>query len=115
MRQEGSDSMAHWAKLLAAWAEHMPLADVYIFGNLCLAPGGTLKIAVEYGGAASDETMRGWKQENATGFAALERILGIAIELFTDQDYEIWAPIRDAARAPLLTVGKVRVVRTPTL
>jgi len=118
MRQQGSDALAHWAKILAAWAERMPLRDIYIFGDHVrgdAAPGSKLKIAVEYAGAAGDETMRSWKQENASGFAELEGALGIQIALFTDQDHEVWGPIREAARAPLLTVGKVRVVRTPTL
>jgi hypothetical protein len=36
-------------------------------------------------------------------------------ELYVDQDYDVWPPIRDAARAPVMTVRKVRVVRTPAL
>ena len=118
MRQPTSESLAHWANVLAAWAERMPLRDIYIFGGYArgdAAPGSKLKIAIEYGGAASDEMMRSWKQENSSNFAELETVLGIQIAVFTDQDYEVWGPIRDAARAPLLTIGKVRVVQTPTL
>ena len=116
MRQQSADPLARWAKVLADWAERMPVRDVYMFGDYArgdAAPGSKLKIAIEYGAAASDEMMRSWKEENASGFAELEGALGVQIALFTDQDHEVWGPIRDAARAPLLTIGKVRIVRTP--
>ena len=74
-----------------------------------------MKIAIEYEGNVSDDMMRSWQQENSTDFAELERALGIETELYVDQDYDVWPPIRDAARAPVMAVRKVRVVRTPAL
>jgi hypothetical protein len=59
--------------------------------------------------------MRGWQRENSTDFAGLRQALGTQIALFADQDYDVWAPIRDAVRAPLLTIRKVRVVQTPAI
>jgi hypothetical protein len=55
--------------------------------------------------------MRNWQRENSTNFTELQQALGIEIEFFTDQEYDVWPPIRDGARAPLMTVRKVRVVR----
>jgi hypothetical protein len=72
-----------------------------------------LKVAIEYDQNVDADTMRSWQQENSTGFAELKKALGIETELYTDQDYDVWPPIRDAARAPLMTVRKVRVVRIP--
>lgn len=112
---QDSARLARWAQTLATWAERMPLRDVYIFGGYARGdalPSSKLEVAIEYGGVASDEMMQRWKQQNAAGFSELEQALGIQITLFTDQDWDIWGPIRDAARVPLLRIGKVRVVRT---
>jgi hypothetical protein len=103
------------ATVLADWADRMPLRDVYIFGDHTgadIGDGARLKIAVEYSSDASEEMMRGWQRENASDFAELRRALGIQLAFFADQDYDVWPPIRDAARAPLLTIRKVRVVQT---
>ena len=108
--------LAFWARVIADWADRMPLRNVYIFGDHgrdAAAPPRKLKIAIEYDQNVDDATMRSWQQENSTGFAELKKALGIETELFTDQDYDVWPPIRDAARAPLMTVRKVRVVRIP--
>jgi hypothetical protein len=59
--------------------------------------------------------MRGWQRENSTDFAELRKALGTQIALYSDQDYDVWPPIRDAVRAPLLTIRKVRVVHTPAI
>jgi hypothetical protein len=96
----------------------MPLRNVYVFGDHArgnAAPTDRLKIAIEYDSNVSDETMRSWQKENSTDFAELRKALGIEAKFFTDHDYGVWPPIRDAARAPLMTLGKVRVVRTPGL
>jgi hypothetical protein len=74
-----------------------------------------LKIAIEYSSDASDEMMRGWQRENSTAFAELRQALGTQIAVYADQDYDVWPPIRDAVRAPLLTIRKVRVVQTPAI
>ena len=58
--------------------------------------------------------IRGWQRENSTDFAELRQALGTQIALYADQDYDVWPPIMDAARTPLMTVRKVRVVRIPT-
>lgn len=94
----------------------MPLRNVYIFGDHArgkVAPAGKLKIAIEYGGDVSDHIIRSWQRENSTDFAELQQALGIETEFYTDQDYDVWPSIRDAARTPLVTVRKVRAVRTP--
>jgi predicted nucleotidyltransferase len=108
--------LAFWANVIADWADRMPLRDVFIFGDHArgeAAPDSKLRIAIEYDCNVSDDMMRSWQRENSTGFAELEKALGIQTELYIDQDYDVWPPIRDAARAPLMTVRKVRVVRTP--
>jgi hypothetical protein len=108
--------LAFWADTVADWADRMPLRNVFIFGDHSrngAAPAEKLKIAIEYDENVSDDIMRSWQQENSTGFAELEKALGIKTKLFTDQDYDVWPPIRDAARTPLMTVRKVRVVRIP--
>ena len=112
----GGEKLAFWTRIVADWADRMPLRNVYIFGDHSqddVAPVRKLKIAIEYGENVGADSMRRWQQENSTGFAALEKALGVQTELFTDQDYDVWRPIRDAARAPLMTVRKVRVVHIP--
>jgi hypothetical protein len=113
---EGKKLLAFWTRVVADWADQMPLRNVYIFGDHGRAgavPVRKLKIAIEYGENVGADSMRKWQQENSTGFADLEKALGVETELFTDQDYDVWRPIRDAARAPLMTVRKVRVVHIP--
>ena len=110
----GADKLALWADAIADWADRMPLSSVFVFGAHVRGGGGAgdkLKIAVEYDCNVSDEIMRSWQQENASGFASLEEALGVQIELFAEPDRLMWPAIRDAARAPLLTVRKVKVVR----
>jgi len=100
------------------WVITNATRNVYIFGDHArgeAAPASKLKIAIEYEANVSDDMMRSWQQENSTDFAELERALGIETELYVDQDYDVWPPIRDAARAPVMAVRKVRVVRTPAL
>ncbi len=118
MTAKCSELLAHRATVVADWADRMPLRDVYIFGDHAgadVGAGAKLKIAVEYSSDASDEMMRGWQRENSTDFAGLRQALGTQIALFADQDYDVWPPIRDAVRAPLLTIRKVRVVQTPAI
>ena len=94
----------------------MPLRDVYVFGDYgrdAAAPMEQLKIAIEYDENVSDDLLKTWQKENSTGFAELEKALGIETKLFTDKDYDVWPAIRDAARAPVMTVRKVRIVRIP--
>ena len=112
---EGEKLLAFWTRVIADWADRMPLRNVYIFrdhGRAEAAPVRKLKIAIEYGENVGADSMRRWQQENSTDFADLDKV-GIETELFTDQDYDVWRPIRDAARAPLMTVRKVRVVHIP--
>ena len=116
--KETARLLAFWTNIVADWADRMPLRNVYIFGDHArgeAAPASKLKIAIEYEANVSDDMMRSWQQENSTDFAELERALGIEAELYVDQDYDVWPPIRDAARAPVMTLRKVRVVRTPAL
>jgi hypothetical protein len=113
---EGETLLAFWTRVIADWADRMPLRNVYIFGDHGrgeAAPVRKLKIAIEYDENVGADSMRRWQQENSTGFADLNKALGVETELFTDQDYDVWRPIRDAARAPLMTVRKVRVVHIP--
>ena len=94
----------------------MPLRTVYIFGGQSLGeivPADKLRIAVEYDDNVGDHIMRSWQQENSTDFADLKQALEIGIALFTDQDYDVWTPIREAARAPFISVRKVKVVKHP--
>ena len=112
------EKLVFWTNVVADWADRMPLRNVFIFGDHArgdAAPASKLKIAIEYDGNVSDDMMRRWQQENSTDFAELKRALGIETELYVDQDYDVWPPIRDAARAPVMTVRKVRVVRTTAL
>ena len=116
IERETARLLAFWANVIADWADRMPLRDVFIFGDHArgeATPDSKLRIAIDYDCNVSDDMMRSWQQENSTGFAELEKALGIQTELYIDQDYDVWPPIRDAARAPLMTVRKVRVVRTP--
>jgi predicted nucleotidyltransferase len=116
--KETAKLLVFWTNIVADWADRMPLRNVYIFGDHArsdAAPASKLKIAIEYEANVSDDMMRSWQQENSTDFAELEKALGIETELYVDQDYDVWPPIRDAARAPVMTLRKVRVVRTPTL
>ena len=115
MTAKCSELLAHRATVVADWADRMPLRDVYIFGDHAGADGAKLKIAIEYSSDASDEMMRGWQRENSTDFAGLRQALGTQIALYADQDYDVWPPIRNAVRAPLLTIRKVRVVQTPAI
>ena len=113
---DGRELLAHRASVLADWADRMPLRNVYIFGDPVggdAAADGKLRIAIEYSSEVSDEMLSSWQRENSTGFAELQTALGIAIALFSDQDYDVWPAIRDAGRHPLMTIRKVRVVQTP--
>ncbi len=106
--------LAFWANTIADWADRMPLRNVYIFGDRGLgevASVGKLKIAIEFNDNVCDQIMRSWQRENSTDFAELEQALGIETEFYTDQDYDVWPPIRDAARTPVMTVRKVKVVQ----
>ena len=118
MIEHGTELLARRANVLANWADRMPLRNVYIFGDHTggdAAAGGKLKVAIEYNSEVSDEILRGWQQENSTGFEELQTALGIQIALFTDQDYDVWPAIRHAVRDPLMTIRKVRVVQTPAV
>jgi hypothetical protein len=113
--QQCPEELVRRARIIATWADRMPLRDVYIFGDHKAANIAKLKIAIEYSGEAGEETMSRWQQANSSDFAELQAALGVRISLFTDQDLGIWAPIRSAARMPLLAIGKVKVVHTPLL
>ncbi len=116
MTPKCSELLARRASVLADWADRMPLRDVYIFGDHAgggAAAVGRMHIAIEYNNDVSDEIMRGWQVENSTGFAELQKALGVPLVLYSDQDYDVWPAIRDAGRDPLLTIRKVRVVQTP--
>jgi hypothetical protein len=114
---EAQELLAFWTRVIADWADRMPLRNVYIFGDYGLNKAlqvRKLKIAIEYDETVSADSMRRWQQENSTGCAALETALGVDTQLFTDHDHHVWRSIRDAARAPLMTVRKVRVVHIST-
>jgi hypothetical protein len=116
MVERGRELLARRAGVLADWADRMPLRNVYIFGDPAGGDGaadGKLSVAIEYSSDVSDEMLRSWQRENSTGFAELQTALGIAIALFSDQDYDVWPAIRDAGRHPLMTIRKVRVVQPP--
>ena len=116
MVERGRELLAQRAGVLADWADRMPLRNVYIFGDPAggdAAADAKLSVAIEYSSDVSDEMLRNWQRENSTGFAELQTALGIAIALYSDQDYDVWPAIRDAGRQPLMTIRKVRVVQTP--
>ena len=97
-----------WAHVLAAWAAGLPLRDVYFFDR---RPEQTvLSIAVEYNGTFDEQALQRWQKTNSTDFADLQAALAMPVSLFPDDDHDGWRRIRNAARVPLLTVGKVRVL-----
>jgi len=102
------EPMVRWAHVLAAWAAGLPLRDVYFFDG---RPEQTaLSIAVEYNGTFSEQSLDRWQKTSSTDFADLQAALGVPVSLFPDDDHDGWRRIRNAARVPLLTVGKVRVL-----
>jgi hypothetical protein len=98
-------SLERCARVLAAWAATMPLRDVYIFDRRPERPA--LSIAFEYSGNVSDQALLRWQQENASDFTSLRAVLGVPMSLVPDDAHNTWRLIRDAARAPMFTVGKV--------
>ena len=72
-----------------------------------------LGIAFEYSGNVSDQALLRWQQENASDFISLRAVLGVPMSLVPDDAHNTWRLIRDAARAPMFTVGKVRVLQMP--
>ena len=100
--------MVRWAHVLAAWAAGLPLRDVYFFGGRLEQTA--LSIAVEYNGTFSEQSLDRWQKTSSTDFADLQAALGVPVSLFPDDDHDGWRRIRNAARVPLLTVGKVRVL-----
>jgi hypothetical protein len=102
------EPMVKWAHVLAAWAAGLPLRDVYVFDG---RPEQTVvSIAVEYNGTLDEQMLERWQKTNSTDFADLQAALGMPVSLFPDDDRDGWRRIRNAARVPLLTVGKVRVL-----
>ena len=101
--RSAAELLAHRASVLADWADRMPLRDVYIFGDPVgedAAADAKLSVAIEYSSDVSDEMLRSWQRENSTGFAELrDTALGIAIALYSDQDYDVWPAISDAVRS----------------
>lgn len=110
-RRGSEPPLVRCARVLAAWAAPMPLRDVYIFDGR--PERTTLSIAFEYSGNASDQALLQWQQENASDFTGLRAVLGLPMSLVPDDAHNTWRLIRDAARVPMFTVGKVRVLRMP--
>jgi predicted nucleotidyltransferase len=105
------------AKIVAEWAEKLPLKKVYIFGSRVRGDAradSDLDVAIEFEFLPTDnEAMWNWKHQNETDFAELKKALGVPLSLHRCEDDRAWPAIRDAAITPVLSVGKVVCVLTP--
>jgi Nucleotidyltransferase domain len=105
------------AKILAEWAEKLPLKKVYIFGSRVrgdATAASDLDVAIELEPPLTvNEAMWNWKHQEETEFAELKKALDIPLSLHRDEDDHAWPAIRAAATTPVLSVGKVVCVLTP--
>jgi predicted nucleotidyltransferase len=62
----------------------------------------------------TSDAVEWWLRMNRTGFADLQALLPMRLEVHrSDDPGEEWPAIRKAAREPVLVVGKCVCVRTP--
>jgi predicted nucleotidyltransferase len=106
-------------KIVAEWAEKLPLKKVYIFGSRVRGDAtadSDLDVALEFEPPSTvNQEMWNWQYQNDTDFADLKRALGVPLSLHTDPEDSAWPVIRAGAMKPVLSVGKVLCVMTPPL
>jgi predicted nucleotidyltransferase len=104
------------AKIVAEWAEKLPLKKVYVFGSRVrgdATAGSDLDVAIEFEEFPLNEAMRNWQHQNETDFAELKKALDVPLSLHREPTDCAWPAIRAAATTPVLSVGKVLCVLTP--
>jgi predicted nucleotidyltransferase len=103
------------AKIIAHWAESLPLKQVYIFGSRVRGDhkaNSDLDVAVEYADFPTEQEMANWQCENDTDFAKLKSALGVTLSLHPEPNDAAWPAIRAGAKTPVLVIGKVCCVMT---
>jgi predicted nucleotidyltransferase len=104
-------------RVIAEWAEELPLRKVYIFGSRVRGDAtadSDLDVAIEFEPPqAVNKAMWNWQYQNDTDFADLKRELGVTLSLHSDPGDSAWAAIWAGAMKPVLSVGKVFCVITP--
>jgi predicted nucleotidyltransferase len=111
-----NSNLERLAKIIAEWAETLPIKRAYIFGSQVRgdnAPGSDLDVAIEFNPTPSDEEMRNWEHQNETDFACLKGALGIPFSLHADHTDAAWPAIRYGAQTPVPSIGKAYCVITP--
>jgi predicted nucleotidyltransferase len=105
------------AKIVAEWAEKLPLKKVYIFGSRVrgdTTAGSDLDVAIEFEFPLTvNEAMWSWQHQNETDFAELKKALDVPLSLHREPTDCAWPAIRAAATTPVFSVGKVVCVLTP--
>jgi predicted nucleotidyltransferase len=109
-------AIAVLARIVADWAEPLPLKAVYIFGSR--ARGDALEdsdidVAIEFSDHTTNEQALAWNHENDTDFRDLKAALGVTLSLHADSFDGAWPAIKAAAQKPVTRIGKVLVVATP--
>lgn len=108
-------SLAH---VIAQWADQRPaIQRVYIFGSRVRGdnrPDSDLDVAIEFAPTLTTEATWDWTQHSRVVGAELKAALGgIEPALHAQKDDGAWPAIREAAKDPVLTVGKVICCATP--
>jgi predicted nucleotidyltransferase len=110
-------NLERYARILAKWAENLPLKKIYLFGSQVRGDATStsdLDVAIVFDPPATvDERMWNWQHENDTDFIVLREELGIPLSLHVDPTDSAWPHILAAAENPVLSVGKVSCVITP--
>ena len=102
-------TLEYLANVLADWADHLPLSQVYIFGSRArgdASPDSDLDVAIDYDGSASDEVVDNWEHENEQDFRDLKAKLGVKLSLHANVDDAVWPAIHKAENDP---VSRVRI------
>ena len=106
------------AKLVAEWADQRPvIGKLYVFGSRARGdahPNSDLDLAIEFVHAITTEAVEDWTQQNESNFRDLKAALGVPLSLHVESNDAAWPAIREAARTPIFTVGKVICCSTPS-
>jgi predicted nucleotidyltransferase len=111
----GNKNLERLAKIIAEWAESLPIKRVYIFGSQVrgnAGPSSDLDVAIEFSPTPSEQEIQNWQHQNDTDFACLKGALGIPLSLHADHNDAVWPAIRNGAQAPVLSIGNVYCVIT---
>ena len=112
------DDLKSIANVIAQWADQRPAVErVYIFGSHVRGdarPDSDLDIAIEFVTTLTTEATWDWTRHGQVVGAELKAALGgIEPHLHTQKDDYAWPAIREAAKDPVHTVGKVVCCDTP--